>query len=142
MAELVWSLGTGTQAGHFVRSHENILVYFKDKIKVANFSGGKGVIEHSALKKISVKNPESEFNFPAGTRWDAPDNFELSGTWGGSEKVTLVKGRMIAKNGKLVYPETFAKYPSPSFHPTAEAQTQASGCFLFPISLFFSPDTP
>ena len=108
VAELVWSLGTGTQAGHFVRSHENILVYFKDKIKVANFSGGKGVIEHSALKKISVKNPESEFNFPAGTRWDAPDNFELSGTWGGSEKVTLVKGRMIAKNGKLVYPVTLS----------------------------------
>ncbi|WP_410677703.1 site-specific DNA-methyltransferase [Avibacterium paragallinarum] len=103
VAGLVWSLGTGTQAGHFVRSHENILCYFKDKSQVNNFSGGEGIIEHSALKKISTKNPESEFLFPAGTRWDAEDGTELKGSWGGSEKMTLVKGQMIAKEGKLLY---------------------------------------
>ncbi|OOH91230.1 hypothetical protein BMT54_02970 [Pasteurellaceae bacterium 15-036681] len=102
VACLVWALGTGTQAGHFVRAHENILVYFKKKELVDNFSGGEGIIEHSALKKISAKNPESEFLFPKGTRWDAPDNFELFGSWGGSEKTTLKKGRMICRNNQLV----------------------------------------
>ena len=103
VAELVWSLGTGTQAGHFVRAHENILVYFKDKNLVPNFSGGDGLIEHSALKKISTKNPESNFTFPAGTRWDAPDGSELKGSWGGSEKMTLVDGIMKVQNGKLLH---------------------------------------
>ena len=102
VSSLIWALGTGTQAGHFVRSHEIILVYFKDKKQVSNFSGGEGIIEHSALKKISAKNPESEFCFPRGTRWDAPDNFELTGTWGNSEKTTLIRGRMICKDNKLV----------------------------------------
>ena len=101
VSSLIWSLGTGTQAGHFTRAHETILVYFKDKKLVPNFSGGEGIIEHSALKKISAKNPESEFFFPKGTRWDAPDDFELSGTWGSSEKTTLLSGRMICKNNKL-----------------------------------------
>ena len=102
VASLIWSLGTGTQAGHFVRAHENIIVYFKDKSLVSNFSGGEGIIEHSALKKISAKNPESEFLFPKGTRWDAPDGFELSGTWGNSEKTTLIRGKMLCKDNKLV----------------------------------------
>ncbi|WP_230592156.1 site-specific DNA-methyltransferase [Gallibacterium anatis] len=102
VADLVWYLGTGTQAGHFTRAHENILCYFKNKDLVPNFSGGEGIIEHSALKKISVKNPESEFLFPAGTRWDAEDGTELTGEWGGSEKMKLVSGKMIAKDGKLL----------------------------------------
>ncbi|WP_172539991.1 DNA methyltransferase [Actinobacillus seminis] len=102
VSSLVWALGTGTQAGHFVRAHETVLVYFKDKKLVPNFSGGEGIIEHSALKKISAKNPASEFSFPKGTRWDAPDDFELTGTWGNSEKTTLIKGRMLCKDKKLV----------------------------------------
>ncbi|MDH3001141.1 type III restriction endonuclease subunit M [Chelonobacter oris] len=103
VAELIWSLGTGTQAGHFVRAHENILVYFKNKNLVPNFSGGDGIIEHSALKKISIKNPESDFTFPAGTRWDAPNDCELKGSWGGSEQMKLVDGIMKARDGKLLY---------------------------------------
>jgi adenine-specific DNA-methyltransferase len=98
---LVWSLGTGTQAGHFVRAHEYILVYAKNKDLVPNFKGGDGYIEHSALKKISIKNPESTFQYKAGVRFDAEDGYEIKGSWGGSEKTTLVSGRMIAKNGKL-----------------------------------------
>lgn len=98
---LVWSLGTGTQAGHFVRAHEYVLVYAKNKDLVPNFKGGDGYIEHSALKKISVKNPESTFQYKAGVRFDAEDGYELKGSWGGSEKTTLVSGRMIAENGKL-----------------------------------------
>jgi adenine-specific DNA-methyltransferase len=102
IANLIWDLGTGTQAGHFVRAHEYIVAYFKNKDLVPNFKGGEGIIEHSALKKISVKNPASKFIFPPGTRFDAPNDFELTDTWGGSEKTTLVNGKMIAKDGKLV----------------------------------------
>lgn len=102
ISTLIWSLGTGTQAGHFVRAHEYVIVYAKNKDRVPNFKGGDGIIEHSALKKISIKNPESTFVFKAGVRFDAEDNFELKNSWGGAEKTTLVSGKMIAKNGKLL----------------------------------------
>ncbi|MGR3219433.1 MAG: site-specific DNA-methyltransferase, partial [Candidatus Anammoxibacter sp.] len=98
---LIWDLGTGTQAGHFVRSHEYILVYANDKSKFPNFKGGGGTIKHSALKKISRKNPASEFTFPDGFKFEATDNFELTDSWGDSETTTIISGRMICKNGKL-----------------------------------------
>lgn len=101
ISTLIWSLGTGTQAGHFVRSHEYILVFAKNKNLIPNFKGGEGYIDHSALKKISSKNPESTFKYKAGVRFDAEDGYELKGSWGGAEKTTLVSGRMIAENGKL-----------------------------------------
>ena len=100
IATSIWDLGTGTQAGHFVRAHEYILVYAKNKELVPNFKGGEGFIKHSALKKISYKNPSSEFTFPKGTRFDG--DLELVEFWGGSEKTTLVSGKMIAKKGKLL----------------------------------------
>lgn len=106
IANLIWDLGTGTQAGHFVRAHEYVLAYFKNKELVPNFKGGQGIIEHSALKKISVKNPASDFTFPTGTRWDAEDGTELKETWGGSEKTTLIKGKFIALDGKTTEPVT------------------------------------
>jgi len=108
LANLIWNLGTGTQAGHFTRSHEYILVYAKKKENIPNFSGGEGIIDHSALKKISVKNPPVEFNFKAGTEFDAPDGTELFGNWGGSEKTTLVAGRMVAEDRKLKYDVTLS----------------------------------
>jgi adenine-specific DNA-methyltransferase len=101
---LVWNLGTGTQAGHFVRSHEYVLAYCKNKKLLANFKGGNGEIEHSALKKISRKNPASEFQFPAGVRFEGIDGLELLTEWGGSEKMFLISGRMICKDGKLKEP--------------------------------------
>ncbi|MED3627246.1 site-specific DNA-methyltransferase [Bacillus subtilis] len=102
IAELVWDLGTGTQAGHFTRSHEYVLVFAKKKADLPNFSGGEGFIEHGALKKISTKNPSSEFTFPKGTRFDAVDGTELKGDWGTSEKTYLKSGSMKAQNGELV----------------------------------------
>jgi len=101
IAELVWDLGTGTQAGHFTRSHEYLLVYAKNKNLVSNFKGGEGIIQHSALKKISAKNPSSEFHFKAGTKFEAPHGTELVDSWGGSEKTILKSGRMISENGYL-----------------------------------------
>lgn len=103
---LVWDLGTGTQAGHFTRSHEYILAYAKNKEKLKNFSGGQGIIDHSALKIISYKNPASKFTFPKGTRWDAEDYTELKDSWGGAEKTKLISGRMVCKNKKLLYDVT------------------------------------
>lgn len=103
---LIWDLGTGTQAGHFTRSHEYILAYCKNKNSLPNFSGGEGVIDHSALKKISKKNPPVEYTFKAGTVFLAPDGTELLDAWGGSERTELVRGRMVAENGRLKYDVT------------------------------------
>ncbi|MGP5722796.1 DNA methyltransferase [Corynebacterium casei] len=101
MSILTWDIGAGTQAGHFTRSTESILVYARNKHTLRHFRGEEGVITDRATKKISNKNPASEITFPAGMRWDAPDGTELAGTWGGTEKTTLVSGRMIAEGGKL-----------------------------------------
>ncbi|WP_239749748.1 site-specific DNA-methyltransferase [Mammaliicoccus sp. O-M53] len=101
LANLIWNLKTGTQAGHFTRSHEYILTYAKNKDQLPNFKGGSGVIDHSALKKISIKNPASEFKFSKGIRFAAPDGTKLNNKWGGSESVTLIDGEMVAENGKL-----------------------------------------
>jgi len=38
------------------------------------------------LEKNFKKNPESEFTFPIGTRFDAPDGFELVKQWGKLKK--------------------------------------------------------
>jgi adenine-specific DNA-methyltransferase len=102
VATTIWDLGTGTQAGHFTRAHEYILVYAKTKSQLKNFSGGEGMIDDRAIKKIGVKNPASEFTFPKGTKWEADDGLTLSGEWGGTEKVTLLKGNMKCENGQLI----------------------------------------
>lgn len=98
---LVWDLGTGTSAGHFTRTNEFIIVFAKNKKNIPNFSGGEGVIDDRAQKKIGIKNPASQFEFPAGTKFEAEEGFELTGKWGGSEESTLISGRMICENGKL-----------------------------------------
>lgn len=103
---LVWNLGTGTQAGHFTRSHEYVLAYAVNKDKVSIFTGGSGEIDHSALKKISKKNPPVVYTFKAGEKFLAPDGTELFDEWGGSEKTKLLDGRMVAENGKLKYDVT------------------------------------
>ncbi len=103
---IVWDLGTGTSAGHFTRTHEYLLIYAKNKKLLSNFSGGVGIIDDRAQKKISVKNPASEFTFPAGTTFEAPDGYELTGIWGGTESSTLINGQMICQNGKLKHDVT------------------------------------
>lgn len=100
---LIWDLGTGTQAGHFTRAHEYVLVYALNKDNVSNFSGGEGEIDHSALKRISKKNPPVLFKFKAGTKFLAPNGTELYNEWGDSEKTKLISGRMVAENGVLKY---------------------------------------
>lgn len=98
---LVWDLGTGTSAGHFTRSNEFILAYCKNKSLLPNFSGGEGIIDDRALKKESKKNTEFEYTFKKGTKFEAPDGFILEGSFGGTEKVRITKGRMICEKGML-----------------------------------------
>ena len=100
LATLVWDLGAGTSAGHFTRAHEYILVYCKNRANIPNFSGGDGIIDDRAIKKLSAKNHEFEYLFKAGTKCEAPDGFELTGVWGGSEKTKLVSGRFLCKGGR------------------------------------------
>jgi adenine-specific DNA-methyltransferase len=103
---LIWDLGTGTSAGHFTRTNEFILVYVKNKRLLKNFSGGEGIIDDRAQKKIGVKNPATPFTFLKGTKFIAEDGFELKGSWGGTEKTTLTEGKMVCENGKLKYDVT------------------------------------
>ena len=106
LATLIWNLGTGTSAGHFTRSHEYVLAYAKEKSLLENFSGGEGLIDDRAIKKVSIKNPASDFSFPAGTEVDSETDFELFDNWGDNETTILVSGRFIVKDKKLVEPIT------------------------------------
>lgn len=106
ISTLIWDLGSGTSAGHFTRAHEYIIVYAKNKNLINNFDGGDGEIDDRAIKKVSYKNPASKFTFKSGTRFEAEDNYELTGKWGDAELVELIEGRMVCENKKLKYDVT------------------------------------
>ena len=97
---LIWNKQHSQQQGLFKRYHEYVLVYAKNVENLKHIRGGEGFIDAGALKKISRSNPASEFTFQAGVRFDAPDGKVLTGTFGDSEKVTVVRGSLIAKDGK------------------------------------------
>jgi hypothetical protein len=69
---------------------------------IENFSGGEGIIDDRAIKKLSVKNHEFEYTFKAGTKCEADDGFSMTGEWGGAEKTKLISGEFVCKDGKLV----------------------------------------
>ena len=102
LSSLVWNKQHSQQQGIFKKYHETVFVYARNSSNIRNIGCGEGIIEAGALKKISKANPESAFTFPSGVRFDAADGTEFSGTFGDSEKVTVVSGRMIAKDGKLL----------------------------------------
>lgn len=103
LATLIWDKNHSAQAGIFKVYHEYILVYCKD---IMNIKTPKSIehdlFEAGAMKKVSGRHPASEFTFPAGTRFDAPDGTILEGIYGDTEKVEVTKGRLIAKNGKTL----------------------------------------
>lgn len=104
---LIWNKQHSQQQGTFKKYHEYVLVYSKNKKFIKNvLSKAEGVIEAGAMKKISSKNPASEFTFPAGTKFEAPDGTVLTGTYGDSEKVTVIDGIFEAQNGVTKYPVT------------------------------------
>jgi adenine-specific DNA-methyltransferase len=106
LAQLVWNLRSGSQAGHFTGSHEYILSFAKSKEGLKYFSDSNGgTIKHGALKKISKDNPESNITFPAGIEFEG-DSAEFEEELGGSEKEYIRNSKMIFKNGKLKKPVT------------------------------------
>ena len=106
LGTIIWNLGTGTQAGHFTRSHEYILAYAKKKTDLPFFkSMDSSPIKHGALKRISRVNPASEITFPAGIEYKGK-NAVFEGEIGGSEKQIIVSGKMIFEEGKLKNPVT------------------------------------
>ena len=102
LTSAVWDLGTGTTAGHFIRSHEYVLVYAKNKNQLDNFTyrGSDKLISERALKKISQKNPASDITFPKGMEYEGKDA-TFTGVIGNSEKVHIVDGNLVFKNGQL-----------------------------------------
>jgi len=105
LAQLIWNLRSGSQAGHFTGSHQYLLCYAREKASLSYFedkSGGE--IKHGALKKISSANPASEINFPKGIDFEG-DEAEFRGELGNSER-QYISGKMIFRNGKLAEPVT------------------------------------
>lgn len=100
ICQLIWNKQHSQQQGLFKKYHEYVLLYAKNEGLHSNISGGDGIIDAGALKKISRGNPESTFTFPKGVRFEADNGTEIGGTFGDAEKVTVVEGRFICENGK------------------------------------------
>lgn len=109
LATLIWDRNHSAQAGIFKIYHEYILVYAKNPDLITTpKSSNHEKFEAGALKKVDNRHPLNEFTFPKGTRFDAPDKTELSGTWGGAEQVKVISGRLISDHGKLKEDVTLA----------------------------------
>jgi len=108
VATLIWNKQHSQQQGLFKKYHEYVVLYAKSNFEQENITGGDGFIDAGALKKVSRGNPKSSFTFPPGIRFNAPDNFILEGEYGGSERVEVEKGRLVAKDGKTAEEVTLA----------------------------------
>ena len=108
ITELIWNKQHSQQQGIFKKYHETILIFAKQAEVQKNISGGDGLIDAGALKKVSKANPKSEFKFPTGVRFDASEGTVLTGEYGDSEKVDVISGRLICKNGKTAEEVTLA----------------------------------
>lgn len=102
LANLIWDTNHSAQAGIFKVYHQYILVYSRnlDELKTPS-SLNSNHFEAGAMKKESARHPMQKFIFPKGTRFDAPDGYELKSSWGDAEKVILHSGKMIAEDNKL-----------------------------------------
>lgn len=107
IASLIWDKNHSAQAGIFKVYHEYILVYAKDLNQIDTPDSENGeLFEAGAMKRESSRHPLSDFTFPAGVRFNAPEGTVLEGVWGGIESVELIDGQMICENGKTKYPVT------------------------------------
>lgn len=109
LATIVWDKNHSAQAGIFKVYHEYVLGYAKhiNAISTPNSTDFE-LFEAGAVKKIDSRHPITEFTFPKGTRFDAPNGKELHGEWGGAEKIKIVSGRLISENGKTSEDVTLA----------------------------------
>ena len=106
LSPFVWSLPRGINAGHISRAHEYVIGYAKDKSKLPLFNK-LGDAEYSidrCNKKVDRRHPASEIDFPAGVRYEGPDQV-LQGEMGGTEAIEIL-GKMLLKDGKLASPIT------------------------------------
>lgn len=103
IATLIWDKNHSAQAGLYKVYHEYILVFARNinNIKIP-FSINNDIFEAGAMKKVSGRHPATEFTFPAGTRFDASNGTIIEGEYGGTERVIVKKGRLIAKDNKLL----------------------------------------
>lgn len=102
IATLIWDKNHSAQAGIYKVYHEYIVVYSKNINNITRpASLDNDIFEAGALKKVSGRHPATEFTFPAGTRFDAPDGTIIEGEYGDAEKVVVTKGRLVAKDKKL-----------------------------------------
>ena len=101
LACLIWDKNHSAQAGVFKAYHEYVLVYAKniECIETPKSETGES-FEAGAMKRESRRHQMSEFTFPAGVRFAAENGTELIGAWGGTERVELISGRMICRDGK------------------------------------------
>lgn len=102
VSSLIWDLSSGTQAGHFTRSHEYILVFTKNKQALSYFkdlSGGN--INDRAIKQISVKNPATEISFVKGSVGFEGVDASFPDELGLAEKQYVTQGRLVFKGGYL-----------------------------------------
>ena len=107
IATLIWDKNHSAQAGIYKIYHEYICVYCKDINLISRpTSLNHDIFEAGAMKKVSGRHPATEFTFPVGTRFDAPDGTIIEGEYGDSEKVIITKGRLVAKDGMLAEPVT------------------------------------
>lgn len=100
----IWVSGR-TAASHFTNSHEYILGYAKSLVNLPLFKyhGNKGTISDRAIKKIGIKNPASEIDFPAGIDFESKDKI-FPRIFGTSEVVEVTKGVLECRDGKLKNP--------------------------------------
>lgn len=108
ISTLIWNKQHSQQQGIFKVYHDFILVFAKNKNLIDNITGGDGIIDAGAIKKISTSNPETEFEFPAGVRCEANDGTIFSGTFGDAEQVTVKKGKFEVRDNKTVSPMTLS----------------------------------
>ena len=102
LASVIWDLGAGTTAGHFIRSHEYVLAYAKNKSRLDNFTyqGSDDLISERALKRISKKNPASSITFPKGMEYGGKDCTFVDRV-GKGEQISVVDGDLVFKDGRL-----------------------------------------
>lgn len=109
VTSLIWNKQHSQQQGLFKKYHEYVLVYANKRYLHNNvLAKAEGIIEAGAMKKISKKNPASTFTFPAGVKIEAKDGTCFSGTYGDSEKVTVIDGEFVVENGVTKYPITLS----------------------------------
>jgi len=106
LVDAIWVSGR-TASSHFTNSHEYVLGFAKDinTLPFFLYKGEDATISDRTIKKIGIKNPASEIDFPAGIDFEC-ENKIFPKVFGSSEIVEVTKGVLECYNGKLKNPVT------------------------------------